>query len=53
MQVVDITRIDSDNNFESDMLVGRYSSDAKTKTINYICDYAFANFNIKIDKSNK
>lgn len=50
MQVVDITRVNCDSSFESDMLVGRYSMDAKSKTINYICEYALANFNIEIDE---
>lgn len=49
MQVVNITRVDN-NTFESDMLVGKYSMDAKTKTLNYIYDYALANCNLDIDK---
>lgn len=49
MQVIDITRV-KDNDFESDFLVGKYSMDAKTKTIKYICDYALANYKLNIDK---
>lgn len=49
MRVVDITRVDN-NTFESDMLVGKYSMDAKTKILNYIYDYALANCNLDIDK---
>ena len=49
MQVVNITRVDN-NTFESDILVGKYSMDAKTKTLNYIYDYALANCNLDIDK---
>lgn len=48
MYVIDITRNDGwDIN---DMMVGRDSMDAKSKTINYIMDYALANCNISIDK---
>lgn len=49
MYVVDITRTDK-NSFETDMLVGKFSMDAKLKTINYICDYALVNYNINIEK---
>ena len=49
MQVIDITRV-KDNDFESDFLVGKYSMDAKTKTIKYICDFALANYKLNIDK---
>lgn len=48
MYVIDITRGDGwDIN---DMMVGRDSMDAKSKTINYIMEYALANCNISIDK---
>lgn len=48
MYVIDITRGDSwDSN---DMMVGRDSMDAKSKTINYIMEYVLANCNISLDK---
>ena len=46
MYVVDITR----DNFDTDMLVGNDSMSAKSKTINYIMNYVFANYNININK---
>lgn len=46
MYVVDITRDLS----KTDMLCGNDSMDAKTKTINYIMDYALANCNISLDR---
>lgn len=46
MYVVDITRKGN----ETDMICGIDSMEAKRKTINYIIDYAFANYNINIDK---
>lgn len=46
MYVVDITR----DNKDTDMLCGNDSMDAKAKTINYIIDYTFANYNIYINK---
>lgn len=46
MYVVDITR----DGFETDILCGNDSMDSKNKTINYIMDYAFANYNIYLDK---
>ncbi len=46
MYVVDITR----DNFNTDMLVGNDSMSAKSKTINYIMDYVFANYNINLNK---
>lgn len=46
MYVVDITR----DNYSTDMLVGNDSMSAKNKTINYIIDYAFANYDININK---
>lgn len=49
MYIVDITRINKDN-YESDMLFGNLTTDAKTKTIDYIIDYALVNCNIRIDK---
>lgn len=48
MYVVDITRVNK-NNYDSDMLVGKMTTDAKTKTMNYIIDYALANLQIAID----
>ena len=42
MYVVDITREDN----STDMLVGNDSMSAKSKTINYVMDYVFANYNI-------
>lgn len=45
MYVVDITR-DSKN----DIIMGNDSMDAKSKTINYIMDYVFANYGIMLDK---
>lgn len=48
MYVVDITRV-SKNKYESDMLVGKMTTDTKTKTMNYIIDYALANLQIVID----
>lgn len=48
MYVVDITRC---NDFiASDMLVGKDSMDAKSKTIKYIMDYVLVNYNIYLDK---
>lgn len=48
MYIIDITRGDEwDYN---DMMVGRDSMDAKSKTINYIMDYVLANCNICLDK---
>lgn len=46
MYVIDITR----DNFDTDMLVGDDSMSAKSKTINYIMDYVFANYDININK---
>lgn len=46
MYVVDITR-DFNN---TDILIGNDSMDAKTKTINYVMDYIFANYNLSIDR---
>lgn len=46
MYVVDITR----DNFDTDMLVGNDSMSAKSKTINYIMDYVFSNYNINLNK---
>ena len=43
MYVVDITR---DDDLENDMLIGNDSMSAKSKTINYVMDYVFANYNI-------
>lgn len=48
MYVVDITRVNK-NKYESDMLVGKMTTDTKTKTMNYIIDYALANLQIAID----
>lgn len=48
MFVIDITRCNDQNT--NDMLVGKDSMEAKSKTINYIIDYAFANYSIYIDK---
>ena len=48
MYVVDITR--TKDELDSDMLVGRDSMDAKSKTINYISDFALAHYNISIDR---
>ena len=47
MYVVDITRNGVFGS--SDMLVGKDSMDAKSKTIKYITDYALANHNVYID----
>ena len=47
MYVVDITR---DDDLENDMLIGNDSMSAKSKTINYIMDYVFANYNISLNK---
>lgn len=48
MYVIDITRGDGwDIN---DMMVGRDSMDAKSKTINYVMEYVIANYNITLDK---
>lgn len=49
MYVVDITRCNEDE--ENDLLVGNDSMDAKSKTINYILDYVFANYNVNINKN--
>lgn len=49
MYVVDITRNDGAN-IESDLLLGKLSTDAKEKTINYIWEYALANLNINLSK---
>lgn len=46
MYVVDITREDN----STDMLVGNDSMSAKSKTINYVKDYAFANYNVNLNK---
>ena len=48
MYVVDITRVNK-NKYESDMLVGKLTTDTKTKTMNYIIEYALANLQIAID----
>lgn len=47
MYVIDITR---DKNI-TDMLCGNNSMDAKKKTIDYIVDYATANYDVNIDKN--
>lgn len=47
MYVIDITR----NRFDNDILCGKNSMDAKDKTLNYVIDYALANYNIDIDKN--
>ena len=47
MYVVDITR---DDDLENDMLIGNDSMSAKSKTINYIMNYVFANYNINLNK---
>ena len=49
MYVVDITRNDGAN-IENDLLLGKLSTDAKEKTINYIWEYALANLNINLSK---
>ncbi len=46
MYVVNITRKSNDN----DVLCGNDSMDAKSKTINYIMDYALANYNLFINR---
>lgn len=46
MYVVDITREDN----STDMLVGNDSMSAKSKTLNYVMDYVFANYNINLNK---
>ena len=46
MYVVDITREDN----STDMLIGNDSMSAKSKTINYVMDYVFANYNINLNK---
>lgn len=46
MYVIDITR---DNTF-TDMLCGNNSMDAKNKTLDYVIDYALANYDILIKK---
>lgn len=46
MYVIDITR---DNTF-TDMLCGNNSIDAKNKTLDYVIDYALANYDILIKK---
>lgn len=48
MYIIDITR--GDERDYNDMMVGRDSMDAKSKTINYIMDYVLANCNICLDK---
>lgn len=48
MYVVDITRVNK-NKYDSDMLAGKMTTDTKTKTMNYIIDYALANLQIAID----
>lgn len=48
MYVIDITR--TKDELDSDMLVGKDSMDAKRKTMNYISNFVFANYNINIDK---
>lgn len=47
MYIVDITR---DDDLDNDMLIGNDSMSAKSKTINYIMDYVFANYNINLNK---
>lgn len=47
MYVIDITR----DYGTTDMLCGNNSMDAKNKTLNYIIDYALANYNVDIDKN--
>ena len=47
MYVIDITR---DDDLENDMLIGNDSMSAKSKTINYVMDYVFANYNISLNK---
>lgn len=47
MFVIDITR----NRFDNDILCGKNSMDAKNKTLNYVIDYALANYNIDIKKN--
>lgn len=47
MFVIDITR----NRFDNDILCGNNSMDSKNKTLNYVIDYALANYNIDIDKN--
>ncbi len=47
MYVIDITR---DDDLENDMLIGNDSMSAKSKTINYVMDYVFANYNINLNK---
>lgn len=47
MYVIDITR---DDDLENDMLIGNDSMSAKNKTINYVMDYVFANYNINLNK---
>ena len=46
MYVIDITR----DYGSTDMLCGIDSMDAKSKTINYIMDYALANYNLSLDR---
>lgn len=48
MYVIDITR--DDDFTTNDMLVGKDSIDAKSKTMNYIMDYALANCNLYIGR---
>ncbi len=48
MYVVDVTR--TNDELDSDMLVGRDSMEAKYKTMNYISDFALAHYNISIDR---
>lgn len=48
MYVVDITRVNK-NKYESDVLVGKLTTDTKTKTMNYIIEYALANLQIAIE----
>ena len=46
MYVVDITR----DNLDTDILVGNDTMSAKSKTINYVMDYVFANYSINLNK---
>lgn len=48
MYIVDITRCE--NTISTDILVGQDSMDAKSKTINYLMDYALANYGVLLDK---
>ncbi len=46
--VIEMTRVNK-NKYDSDMLVGKMTTDTKIKTMNYIIDYALANLQIVID----